>query len=156
MFEAAAVSVSSSSADELCELKAEKPVMLAQTLTAKERESLEEKEETVGDGEKGQQEEEKEVMEEKEGERGGKDEEEELEELRAQVLQLLLELEETREVSQRHEESFLELQGQNLDSYFTPLHCLTHSATSCFRLLHLLPVWQTPCMSRCTDVACLS
>ncbi|KAG8005415.1 hypothetical protein GBF38_001170, partial [Nibea albiflora] len=91
--------------DELCELKVEKPVMLAQTLTAKERESLEEKEETlVGDGEKDQQEEEKEVTEEKEEEEervgeGEKDEEQELEELRAQVIQLLLELEETREVS---------------------------------------------------------
>ncbi|XP_071358748.1 coiled-coil domain-containing protein 136-like isoform X2 [Trachinotus anak] len=99
--------------DELSELKPEKPIMLAETLTAKERESLEE---TVGDGEKGQQEEEKEVKEEKgeDEERGGGgvvDEEEELEELRAQVLQLLLELEETREVSQRHEESFMELQG---------------------------------------------
>lgn len=108
--------------DDLCELKVEKPIMLAETLTAKERESMEEndkEEETVGNGEKGQQEEEKEkeVKEEKgkEEERGGggggKDEDEELEELRAQMLQLLLELEETREVSQRHEESFLELQG---------------------------------------------
>ncbi|XP_070848477.1 coiled-coil domain-containing protein 136 isoform X1 [Chaetodon trifascialis] len=98
--------------DELGEMKVEKPIMLAETLTAKERQSLEEKEETGGDGEKGQQEEEKEVMEEKEEPGGGgKDEEEELEELRAQVLQLLLEVEETREVSQRHEESFLELQG---------------------------------------------
>uniref|UniRef100_A0A3B4YZA9 Coiled-coil domain containing 136b n=1 Tax=Stegastes partitus TaxID=144197 RepID=A0A3B4YZA9_9TELE len=81
--------------------------MLAETLTAKERESLEEKEE--------QQEEEKEVKEEKDQEPGGgggaKDREAELQELRAQVLQLLLELEETREVSQRHEESFNELQG---------------------------------------------
>lgn len=94
--------------------------MLAETLTAKERESLEEKEETVGDGEKGQQEEEKEVIEEEPGGGGGgKDEEEELEELRAQVLQLLLELDETREVSQQHEESFLELQGQ----YFTAVLC---------------------------------
>lgn len=107
------------SADELCELKEQKPIMLMETLTAKERESLEEKEETLGGGEKDQKEkEEKEVMEEKElqgrgkGGGGGKDEDEELEELRAQVFQLLLELEETREVSQRHEESFLELQGQ--------------------------------------------
>ncbi|KAM4569791.1 coiled-coil domain-containing protein 136-like isoform 2-T2 [Odontesthes bonariensis] len=100
--------------DELCELKEEKPIMLAET--AKERGSLEEKEETVGDGEKGQQEEEKEVKEDKyeEEEEGGVEEEEELEleELRAQMLQLLLELEETREASQRHEESFMELQGQ--------------------------------------------
>uniref|UniRef100_A0A3Q1EX72 Coiled-coil domain-containing protein 136-like n=1 Tax=Acanthochromis polyacanthus TaxID=80966 RepID=A0A3Q1EX72_9TELE len=93
-------------ADELCELKVEKPIMLGETLTAKERESLEEKEE--------QQEEEKEVKEEKDQKpRGGgaKDREAELQELRSQVLQLLLELEETREVSQRHEESFTELQG---------------------------------------------
>ncbi|XP_072233844.1 coiled-coil domain-containing protein 136-like isoform X1 [Leuresthes tenuis] len=99
--------------EELCELKEDKPIMLAETLTAKERGSLEEKEEPVGDGEKGQQEEEKEVKEVKYEEEGGvKDEEEELEELRAQMLQLLLELEETREASQRHEESFMELQGQ--------------------------------------------
>ncbi|XP_058480409.1 coiled-coil domain-containing protein 136-like isoform X2 [Solea solea] len=83
--------------DELCELK-----------------DKEEDDETLRDGEKGQQEEEKEVKEEKEEEeRGGgaEDEELEVEELRAQVLQLLMELEETREVSQRHEDSFTELQG---------------------------------------------
>ncbi|XP_069580265.1 coiled-coil domain-containing protein 136-like isoform X2 [Brachyistius frenatus] len=105
--------------DELCELKEEKPIMLADTLTAKERESLEEKEEPLGDGEKGQQEEEKEVTEEKLEEEeeqvaaggGVKDEEEELEELRAQVIQLLLEVEETQEVSQRHEDNVMELQG---------------------------------------------
>lgn len=39
-------------------------------------------------------------------------EEQELEELRAQVLQLLLELEEARDTAQKHEESFLELQGE--------------------------------------------
>lgn len=104
------------SADELCELKEQKPIMLTETLTAKERESLEEKEETLGGGEKDQKE--KEVVEEKElqgqgrGGGGGKDDDGEIEELRAQVFQLLLELDETREVSQRHEESFLELQGQ--------------------------------------------
>ncbi|XP_059181968.1 coiled-coil domain-containing protein 136-like isoform X2 [Centropristis striata] len=106
--------------------------MLAETLTAKERESMEEKEEreeTVGDGEKGQQEEEKEVTEEKEEEeRGGavkeeeEEEEEELQELRAQVFQLLLELDETREVSQRHEESFLELQGLLEDERLASAH----------------------------------
>ncbi|XP_029017573.1 coiled-coil domain-containing protein 136-like [Betta splendens] len=84
--------------DELCELKVEKPIMLGDALTDKERESLEETYE---------EEEEKEVKEEKQGDGG----EEEVEELRAHVVQLLLELEETREVSQRHEESFLELQG---------------------------------------------
>ncbi|XP_074481246.1 uncharacterized protein LOC141761650 isoform X6 [Sebastes fasciatus] len=116
--------------DELSEMKVEKkPIMLAETLTAKERESLEEKEETLlGDGEKGQQEEEKEVTEEKqEEERGGvgegeKDEEEELEELRAQVFQLLLELDETREVSQRHQDSFLELQGLLEDERLASAH----------------------------------
>ncbi|XP_017260810.1 coiled-coil domain-containing protein 136-like [Kryptolebias marmoratus] len=97
------------SSDELCELKEEKPIMLSQTLKAKERKSLEEKEETVGEGEKGQQEDEMEVKEEEQG--GANDEEEELEELRAQVVQLLLELEEMREVSQRHEENFMEMQG---------------------------------------------
>ncbi|XP_041820403.1 coiled-coil domain-containing protein 136-like [Chelmon rostratus] len=75
----------------------------------------------------GQQEEEKEVTEEKEeeervGEGGRKDEEEELEELRGQVLQMLLELEETREVSQRHEESFLELQGLLEDERLASAH----------------------------------
>lgn len=101
------------SADELCELKEDKPVMLVDTLTAKERESMEEKEEPEGDGEKGQQEE---VMELKERDSEDEDqgEEEELEELRAQVLQLLLELDETREASRRHEESFVELQGEKL------------------------------------------
>uniref|UniRef100_A0A3B3VES8 Coiled-coil domain containing 136b n=1 Tax=Poecilia latipinna TaxID=48699 RepID=A0A3B3VES8_9TELE len=56
------------------------------------------------------QEEEMEVKE-RESEDDDQGEEEELEELRAQVLQLLLELDETREVSQRHEESFMEMQG---------------------------------------------
>ncbi|XP_043964341.1 coiled-coil domain-containing protein 136-like isoform X2 [Gambusia affinis] len=96
--------------DELCEPKEDKPSMLADTLTAKERESMEEKEEPEGNGEKGQQEEEMEVKE-RESEEEDQGEEEDLEELRAQVLQLLLELDETREVSQRHEESFMELQG---------------------------------------------
>ncbi|XP_031734714.1 coiled-coil domain-containing protein 136-like isoform X2 [Anarrhichthys ocellatus] len=91
--------------DELCEMKVQKkPIMLAETLTAKERESLEEKEETQEEG----------------GEE--RDEEEELEELRAQVFQLLMELEETREVSQRHEEGFLELQGLLEDERLASAH----------------------------------
>lgn len=97
---------------DLCELKVEKPVMLGETLTAKERESLEEKDVTAGDEDECHEEEEKEVKEEKGDEEGPvKDEEEDIEELKAQVVQLLLELEETRELSQRHEESYLELQG---------------------------------------------
>lgn len=86
-------------------------------LTAKEKESVEEKEETQGGGgEKGQQEVEKEVTEEKDS-AGGRvkdaEEDEELEELRTQVFSLLLELDQTREDSQRHEESALELQGRH-------------------------------------------
>lgn len=41
-------------------------------------------------------------------------EEQELEELRAQVLQLLLELDDARETSNKHQESFHELQGETL------------------------------------------
>uniref|UniRef100_A0A3B4AWP1 Periplakin-like plectin repeat domain-containing protein n=1 Tax=Periophthalmus magnuspinnatus TaxID=409849 RepID=A0A3B4AWP1_9GOBI len=87
--------------------------MLAETLTAKERESLEEKDMPMDED---KDEEEKEVKEEKcedtaEEREEEKNEEQEVEELKAQVVQLLLELEETREVSQRHEESFMELQG---------------------------------------------
>lgn len=81
-------------ADELCELKEEK-----QTLTARE-EKKEVKDECSEEDEQG----------------GVKDEEEELEELRSQVVQLLLELEELREVSQRHEENFMELQGAELQN----------------------------------------
>lgn len=40
-------------------------------------------------------------------------EEQELEELKAEVLQLLLELEEARETSNKHQESFHELQGES-------------------------------------------
>uniref|UniRef100_A0A8C6V520 Coiled-coil domain containing 136b n=1 Tax=Neogobius melanostomus TaxID=47308 RepID=A0A8C6V520_9GOBI len=88
--------------------------MLSETLTAKERESMEEKDVPMGDEEK--DEEEKEVKEEKSedpvGGRGeDKHKEQDVEELKSQVVQLLLELEETREVSHSHEDSFLEMQG---------------------------------------------
>ncbi|XP_051548023.1 coiled-coil domain-containing protein 136 [Myxocyprinus asiaticus] len=49
-------------------------------------------------------------------------EEQELKELRAQVLQLLLELEETRDISQKHEESFLEQQGLLEDERLASAH----------------------------------
>lgn len=99
---------------DLCELKTEKPIMLSETLTAKERKSMEEKDLPIVDEEK--DDEEKEVKEEKsENPVGGRGEdnhqEQDVEELKAQVVQLVLELEETREVSQRHEDSYLELQG---------------------------------------------
>lgn len=106
-------------ADDVCDLKTERPG-IGIDMTAKERESLEENEDRdqkdteVGNGEKGQEDEreKKEIKEENtEEEQKGTDEEEELELLRSQVVQLLLELEETREVSQRHEESYNELQG---------------------------------------------
>ncbi|CAM4563646.1 unnamed protein product [Leuciscus chuanchicus] len=108
-------------ADDVCDLKVERPG-IGSEMTAKERGSLEENEERdleeveAGNGEKGQEDEpeKKEVKEEtadEEEERRGADEEDELEVLRSQVVQLLLELEETREVSQRHEESYNELQG---------------------------------------------
>ncbi|XP_056604899.1 coiled-coil domain-containing protein 136 isoform X2 [Triplophysa dalaica] len=108
--------------DDVCDLKTVRPG-IGIDMTAKERESLEENEDRdqknteVGNGEKGQEEEreKKEVKqentEEEEEEQTGIDEEDELELLRSQVVQLLLELEETREVSQRHEESYNELQG---------------------------------------------
>ncbi|XP_051547428.1 coiled-coil domain-containing protein 136-like isoform X2 [Myxocyprinus asiaticus] len=108
------------SADDVCDLKAERPGMGGE-MTAKQRVSLEENEEReqkeveVGNGEKGQEDErEKKEVKAEEGdseERKGTDEEDELEVLRSQMVQLLLELEETREVSQRHEESCNELQG---------------------------------------------
>ncbi|XP_078128772.1 uncharacterized protein LOC144532098, partial [Sander vitreus] len=47
---------------------------------------------------------------------------EEEEYLRAQVLQLLLQLDETREVSQRHEDSFLEMQGLLEDERLASAH----------------------------------
>ncbi|KAM3588055.1 uncharacterized protein V6R79_020084 [Siganus canaliculatus] len=91
--------------EELAEMKVDKPVPLAQSLTVKEEEAL------VEDAEK-------EVMEERQKEEepagggGGTDEEqEEAEELRSQMLELLLELEETREVSHTQEENVQELQG---------------------------------------------
>lgn len=58
--------------------------------------------------EKDVKEHEKEVTEEK----GGATEELDWEELRAQVFHILLELEETKEVSLRHQEEYLELQGE--------------------------------------------
>ncbi|XP_076860605.1 uncharacterized protein ccdc136b [Brachyhypopomus gauderio] len=80
-----------------------------------ENEEKQDKDVEAGDGEKGLQEE-KEVKEEKTGEdeseeERGLSEEEELEELRTQVAQLLYELEEARDVSQQHVESYNELQG---------------------------------------------
>lgn len=91
-------------------------------ITAKERGVLRdnnEKEEMEG--------EERKLKEEEEEEGGGEEkmrkeqepltEEQELEELRAQVLQLLLELDDARETSNKHQESFHELQGGTRESH---------------------------------------
>lgn len=96
-------------------------------ITAKERGVLEENNEKEEmDRETAQEEEEEEedqdekMMKEEEGEGEEKNEQEvlteeqELEELRAQVLQLLLELDDARETSNKHQESFHELQGEVL------------------------------------------
>ncbi|XP_035281942.1 coiled-coil domain-containing protein 136 isoform X2 [Anguilla anguilla] len=119
-------------ADDTCDLKFDKTVM-GDELTVKEREVLEEnkrrkeKEAEGTDVDKDHGEEEKGVKEEKpeDGEERNEEltsEEQELEELRAQVLQLLLELEEAREVSQKHEESFLEMQGLLEDERLSSAH----------------------------------
>ncbi|KAI1882171.1 hypothetical protein AGOR_G00247930 [Albula goreensis] len=106
--------------DDPCDLKPDQPGM--EELTAKEKEALDENEgkEVEAGGE------EKEVKEEKgeedEGDVEPLTEEQELEMLRSQVLQLLLELEEAREVSQKHEESFRELQGLLEDERLTSAH----------------------------------
>lgn len=98
-------------------------------ITAKERGILEENNEKEEmDQERAQEEEEEEEGEEKKlKEEGGEGEEkrrkeqeplteeQELEDLRAQVLQLLLELEDARETSNKHQESFHELQGETSD-----------------------------------------
>lgn len=91
-------------------------------ITAKERGVLEENNEKEEMDQEGAQEEEGEEKKLKEEEAEGDEkrrkeqepltEEQELEELRAQVLQLLLELEDARETSNKHQESFHELQGE--------------------------------------------
>lgn len=92
-------------------------------MTAKERGVLENNEKEEMDQERSQEEEEEgeeKKLKEEEGEGEEKKrkeqepltEEQELEELRAQVLQLLLELDDARETSNKHQESFHELQGE--------------------------------------------
>lgn len=111
--------------DDLCDLKTESSPTMDNEITAKERGVLENKEKEEMDEDRAQ-EEEKEWEEEKlkeepdeEKEKKGQEEEHELlseehelEELRAQVLKLLLELEDARETSNKHQESFHELQGE--------------------------------------------
>ncbi|XP_054632386.1 coiled-coil domain-containing protein 136-like isoform X2 [Dunckerocampus dactyliophorus] len=111
-------------ADDLSEQKADSgPDM--EHITAKERGVLEEnnEKEDMEQERAREEEEEKKLMEE-----GGEDEEkklteeQELEELKGQVLQLLLELEDARETSSKHQESFLELQGLLEDERLVSAH----------------------------------
>lgn len=112
------------SSDDPCDLKAECSPTMDNEITAKERGVLEENNEKEEmDQERAQEEEEGEEKKLKEEEGEGEEkrkkeqeepltEEQELEELRAQVLQLLLELDDARETSNKHQESFHELQGE--------------------------------------------
>uniref|UniRef100_A0AAX7U2Z7 Coiled-coil domain containing 136b n=1 Tax=Astatotilapia calliptera TaxID=8154 RepID=A0AAX7U2Z7_ASTCA len=120
------------STDDPCDLKAESSPNMDNEITAKERGVLEENNEKEEmDQERSQEEEgEEKKLKEEEGEGEEKrkkeqeslTEEQELEELRAQVLQLLLELEEARETSNKHQESFHELQGLLEDERLASAH----------------------------------
>lgn len=79
---------------------------------AKERDVLQENNEKEEGEQKILEEEEGEGEEKRRKEQELLTEEQELEELRAQVLQLLLELDDARETSNKHQESFHELQGE--------------------------------------------
>lgn len=109
--------------DDPSDLKAASSPNMDNEMTAKERGVLEEdNEKEEMDQERSQEDEgeERKLREEGEGEGLEKrrkeqellTEEQELEELKAQVLQLLLELDEARETSNKHQESFHELQGE--------------------------------------------
>ncbi|KAF6714988.1 Coiled-coil domain-containing protein 136 [Oryzias melastigma] len=118
------------STDDPCDLKAESNPDMDSEITAKERGVLEEnnKKEQMERSEEEEGEEKKLKEEEGEGEEKKRKEEEllteeqELEELRAQVLQLLLELDEARETSNKHQESFHELQGLLEDERLASAH----------------------------------
>lgn len=119
------------STDDLCDLKADSSPTMDNEITAKERGVLEENNEKEQmDQERARQEEEEEerkLKEEGEEKREKEQEEplteeQELEELRAQVLQLLLELEDARETSNKHQESFHELQGLLEDERLASAH----------------------------------
>lgn len=81
-------------------------------IMAKERDVLEENNEKEEGEQKMLKEEEGEGEEKWRKEQELLTEEQELEELRTQVLQLLLELDDARETSNKHQESFHELQGE--------------------------------------------
>ncbi|XP_031720080.1 coiled-coil domain-containing protein 136-like isoform X2 [Anarrhichthys ocellatus] len=121
------------STDDPCDLKAECSPTMDNNITAKERGVLEENNEKEEmDQERAQEEEEEEEKklkeEEGEGEENMKNEQEplteeqELDELRAQVLELLLELDDARETSNKHQEGFHELQGLLEDERLASAH----------------------------------
>ncbi|XP_013872603.1 coiled-coil domain-containing protein 136 isoform X2 [Austrofundulus limnaeus] len=122
------------STDDPSDLKADSSPTTDNEITAKERGVLEEnneKEEMDRDRSPEDRGEEKKLKEEEEeGEDEEKrmmeqevlTEEQELEELKAQVLQLLLELDEARETSNKHQESFHELQGLLEDERLSSAH----------------------------------
>ncbi|XP_072291951.1 uncharacterized protein [Eucyclogobius newberryi] len=96
------------STDDPCDLKAEST--MDNEMTAKERGVLVDNEkEEVDRGEGGPEEE-------------SLTDEQELDELRSQVVQLLLELDEARETSNKHQESFHELQGLLEDERLASAH----------------------------------
>lgn len=120
-------------------------------ITAKERGVLEENNEKEEmDRETAQEEEEEDqdekMMKEEEGEGEEKKEQEvlteeqELEELRAQVLQLLLELDDARETSNKHQESFHELQGEVL--YLLTEVISEHVHTKSSHAWHMYGLWR--------------
>ncbi|XP_017261563.1 coiled-coil domain-containing protein 136 isoform X1 [Kryptolebias marmoratus] len=117
--------------DDPSDLKADSSPAMDNGMTAKERGVLQENNEKEEmDQERSPEDEKKLKEEEEEGEGEEKrameqealTEEQELEELRAQVLQLLLELEEARETSNKHQESFHELQGLLEDERLASAH----------------------------------
>ncbi|XP_075995713.1 uncharacterized protein LOC142989868 isoform X2 [Genypterus blacodes] len=127
--------------DDLCDLKAESSPATDNEITAKERGVLENNEKEEMDQERSREEgEEEEEGGQKLKEEQGEDEEaeekrrkenldleateeeQELEELRAQVLQLLLELDDARETSNKHQETFHELQGLLEDERLATAH----------------------------------
>ncbi|KAM8861485.1 uncharacterized protein ACB058_008287 isoform 2-T2 [Synchiropus picturatus] len=111
------------STDELCDLKADSGPGMDE-ITAKERGVLEENNEKEEmDQETAREEEENELKEEeKRKEEEPLTEEQELEELKAQVLQLLVELDDAREMSNKHQETFHELQGLLEDERLASAH----------------------------------
>ncbi|XP_056455223.1 coiled-coil domain-containing protein 136-like isoform X1 [Gadus chalcogrammus] len=104
------------STDDLCELKSGSMEEDNDAMTVKERGLLGENEE------KEAMDQEKKLKDEEEEEEEELTQEQEIEELRSQALQMLLEVEEARVTSNRHQESFHELQGFLEDERLASAH----------------------------------